>query len=87
MLYPGSGPPLCALFFLELLSVILPRPQQAEPAFYSWSSISPYLPFCRMTQRSIGLKLRRAWRCLIVGVIGCTVAVLAPGSAKLSELP
>jgi hypothetical protein len=29
MLYPGSGPlSLCALFFLELLSVILPHPQR-----------------------------------------------------------
>jgi hypothetical protein len=34
MLYPGSGPLfLCALFFFELLSVMLPHSQQAEPGF------------------------------------------------------
>jgi hypothetical protein len=88
MLYPGSGPlSLCALFFLELLSVILPHPPQAEPSFCSWSPTIPDLPFRRMAQPSTLLELRRAWPCLIVGGIGCTVAVPAPGSAKLSEFP
>jgi hypothetical protein len=77
MLYPGSGPlSLYALFFLELLFVILPHPQRAEPSFCSWSPTSPYLHFCRMTQPSIGLELRRAWPCLIVGGIGCADAKL-----------
>jgi hypothetical protein len=87
MLYPASAPlSLCALFFLELLSVILSHPQQAEPSFCSWSPTSPYLPFRRMAQPSTVLELRRAWPCLIVGGIGCTVAAPAPGGAKLSEL-